>query len=506
MRLSLLSLCVYSHAFHTTRLATRRRATQLHAIRQWWSGASSEADCIRALDEACSGLDAALAVAGENDPVLALCFASRSHANDVERIGAAFERKLGRAGLNNRACVALIGGGVVGAAGDEREDGATSEEKTVRELEKNAKPALSVFAGVLPRGTEVREAAFLPSKSTPPRKNAAAWREKLGDPRACLVFADPQARWLGRTCSALDDHFPEALVGGGCTAIINDTSALALRGVPLPAGSTVVVSVGGPRLRVDCVASQGCAPVGPVYKVTAVSRNQVLAGLDDRLPMGVVEDVARQATERERELMRTQLLVGLRPAAANRLLSRGERQVEDPDDADWLVRQVLGPVPSVDRQMDPYYRLTGIDFNAQKNAQDGLALGAEVQAGDELRFHVRDAEAARGDLALQLERYGLERAFAGGGGSVGKPLAALSILCVGRGKALFGRAGLDSKAIGAAVGGDVCLGGFYANGEVGPIGAVVGESSANSHRRATHQHEYAAVVMLFCEIDKIVDK
>ena len=40
---------------------------------------------------------------------------------------------------------------------------------------------------------------------------------------------------------------------------------------------------------------------------------------------------------------------------------------------------------------------------------------------------------------------------------------------------------------------------------MGPIGAVVGASAANVHRRSTHQHEYAAVVMLFNEIDKMVD-
>ena len=58
----------------------------------------------------------------------------------------------------------MIGGGVVGSAGDEREDGATSEEKTVRELEGGAAPSLSVFAGVLPRGSDVKTAARVPAR------------------------------------------------------------------------------------------------------------------------------------------------------------------------------------------------------------------------------------------------------------------------------------------------------------------------------------------------------
>ena len=57
---------------------------------------------------------------------------------------------------------AQVGGGVVGGAGDEREDGATSEEKTVRELEGGAAPSLGVLIGVLPPGSSVKAASFGP--------------------------------------------------------------------------------------------------------------------------------------------------------------------------------------------------------------------------------------------------------------------------------------------------------------------------------------------------------
>ena len=68
------------------------------------------------------------AVLGEADDdaaVLALCFASRGHAQYIGPIGEAFDEEVG----DRATSVALIGGGVVGGAGDEREDGATNEQR-----------------------------------------------------------------------------------------------------------------------------------------------------------------------------------------------------------------------------------------------------------------------------------------------------------------------------------------------------------------------------------------
>jgi small ligand-binding sensory domain FIST len=489
----LLVVCLAAHAFvlpPTSTNVRRRRATQTHAIRNWWSGASSERDWRSALREACAGVAAALSEADDDDAVLALCFASRGHAQYIESIGEAFDEEVG----DRATSVALIGGGVVGGAGDEREDGATNEQRQTDNSE--AAPALSVLVGVLPKGSSVSTAAFAPDKTPPPKNKAERWRSLLGDaPRACLVFADPSARWLGRSCGALDAHFPDCVVGGGLTCATGGASTITLGGALLPAGATCVLALSGPRLRVDCVASQGCAPVGDVYEVTRTARSQVVAEIDGRPPAVTLDAVMRGATDRERELLKRGALVGLRPSAASRLSGGGSYSKDgDEEAADWLVRQIIGQVPSVREQMSWSNRMSGIQYTARRVSDAGLAVDAEVRAGDEVRFHVRDATAAKNDLDLQLRRYALERAYSSAASSIE---ACLVIPCVGRGRLLFGESGSDTRTIGAALGGQAAVGGFFANGELGPVGAVVGSAAAPVYRRRTHQHDYAVVAVVF---------
>jgi small ligand-binding sensory domain FIST len=469
-----------------TRQPRGRRATQTRAIRNWWSGASSDRDWRAAVREACTGVAAVLSEADDDDAVLALCFASRGHAQYIGSIGEAFDEEVG----DRATSVALIGGGVVGGAGDEREDGATNEQRQTDDSE--AAPSLSVLVGVLPKGSSIEAASFAPDKTPPPKKKAERWQELLGaSPRACLVFAEPSSRWLGRSCGALDAHFPDCVVGGGLTC--GSGATMALGGALLPAGATCVLALSGPRLRVDCVASQGCAPVGDVYEVTRTARSQVVAEIDGRPPAVTLDKVMRGATDRERELLKRGALVGLRPAAASRL-SGGSYKDGDEEAADWLVRQIIGQVPSVREQMSWSNRMSGIQYTARRVSDAGLAVDAEVRAGDEVRFHVRDATAAKNDLDLQLRRYALERAYNGESGSID---ACLVIPCVGRGQLLFGESGGDSRTIGAALGGQAAVGGFFANGELGPVGAVVGSAAAPVYRRRTHQHDYAVVAVVF---------
>ena len=214
-----------------------------------------------------------------------------------------------------------------------------------------------------------------------------------------------------------------------------------------------------------------------------------------------LDKVMRGATDRERELLKRGALVGLRPsaAAASRLSGGGSYSKDgDEEAADWLVRQIIGQVPSVREQMSWSNRMSGIQYTARRVSDAGLAVDAEVRAGDEVRFHVRDATAAKNDLDLQLRRYALERAYSGAASSIE---ACLVIPCVGRGRLLFGESGSDSRTIGAALGGQAAVGGFFANGELGPVGAVVGSAAAPVYRRRTHQHDYAVVAVVFGEAD-----
>jgi small ligand-binding sensory domain FIST len=85
-----------------------------------------------------------------------------------------------------------------------------------------------------------------------------------------------------------------------------------------------------------------------------------------------------------------------------------------------------------------------------------LAIGAApdlVREGVRIRLHAFSASNARNELANAARRLG----GAGGG---------LMVPCVGRGPALYGAEGVESEALGPSLE----LAGFFANGEIGPVG------------------------------------
>ncbi len=91
-----------------------------------------------------------------------------------------------------------------------------------------------------------------------------------------------------------------------------------------------------------------------------------------------------------------------------------------------------------------------------------VAVGAPVAPGAVVRLHARDAASADADLreALDLRRVAL-------GGAV--PAAALMFTCNGRGEGLFGTGDHDAAAVAELLGG-APTGGFFAAGEIGPVG------------------------------------
>ena len=92
-----------------------------------------------------------------------------------------------------------------------------------------------------------------------------------------------------------------------------------------------------------------------------------------------------------------------------------------------------------------------------------LLVGAELRTGMTVRFHLRDAETTREDLeeAFRTYRERRERKVSASG--------ALLFSCLGRGRGLFGVPDHDSRAFAAELA-PVPLGGFFCNGEIGPVG------------------------------------
>jgi small ligand-binding sensory domain FIST len=90
-----------------------------------------------------------------------------------------------------------------------------------------------------------------------------------------------------------------------------------------------------------------------------------------------------------------------------------------------------------------------------------LAITDRVRIGQTVQFHVRDAATADEDLhaLLQIDLSAHER----------RPAGALVFSCNGRGSRLFPEPHHDARAIRAEAG-EVPLAGFFAQGELGPVG------------------------------------
>ncbi len=93
-----------------------------------------------------------------------------------------------------------------------------------------------------------------------------------------------------------------------------------------------------------------------------------------------------------------------------------------------------------------------------------------------LRLHARDAASADRDLTDQLRL----RVSALGGA----PAGALAFSCNGRGREMFGVADHDAGALAEQLGGAPAAG-FFAAGEIGPVGGM------------SFMHSFTATIALF---------
>jgi small ligand-binding sensory domain FIST len=114
---------------------------------------------------------------------------------------------------------------------------------------------------------------------------------------------------------------------------------------------------------------------------------------------------------------------------------------EEPLVGDFLIRNLIG--------VDPH--------------RGAIAVGENLQEGMRVRFHLRDARTSAEDLHAMLKSY--EKALPG------NVSGALLFSCLGRGEGLYGRPNFDTGVFREHLG-DVPVGGFFCNGEIGPVGGA----------------------------------
>ena len=94
-----------------------------------------------------------------------------------------------------------------------------------------------------------------------------------------------------------------------------------------------------------------------------------------------------------------------------------------------------------------------------------LAVGENLQEGMRVLLHLRDAETSAEDLHAMLTSY--EKALPNTEDLSG----ALLFSCLGRGEGLYGLPNFDTGLFREHLG-DVPVGGFFCNGEIGPVGGT----------------------------------
>jgi small ligand-binding sensory domain FIST len=159
------------------------------------------------------------------------------------------------------------------------------------------------------------------------------------------------------------------------------------------------------------------------------AQENIVAELGGQPPLVRLQQLWQELSPRDQQLFQRGLHIG-------RVINEYQGQFQR---GDFLVRNVLG----LDRE-------TG-----------SLAITDNVRVGQTVQFHVRDAETADEDLHALLQ--------ADGRSHDKRPGGALVFTCNGRGTRLFSEPHHDARVVRAEVGA-VPLAGFFAMGELGPVG------------------------------------
>jgi small ligand-binding sensory domain FIST len=356
-------------------------------------------------------------------PDLAVVFFSPHHVRDAELIA-------------RQTCTALGTDNLIGCLGE-------SVVGTGREVERE--PCVSLWLAKF-EGIEAEPFHLTPDQS-PDGLTLFGWPDGLvdADPRraALLTLADPYTFPLTELFfpRVHEDYAGMPVVGGMSSGADGPGQTALIRGREAVYSGAVGALLHG-RVGWRTVVSQGCRPIGKPFVVTK-GRDNVIQELGGRKPLQLLQQVYDDLPARDRELFRKGLHVGLVMSEYRPAFGRG----------DFLVRNIYG----VDRE------------------SGALVITDRVRVGQTVQFQLRDADTADDDLRELLRGDQARRGPAGG---------ALLFTCNGRGSRLFAAPDHDARAVAEEVG-PVPTAGFFAAGELGPVGGT------------NYIHGFTASVVLF---------
>jgi small ligand-binding sensory domain FIST len=345
----------------------------------------------------------------KGQPDLALLFFSPQHARQADVIArTATER------LRAKSLLGCIGEAIVG-------DGQEIEHK----------PALSLWLTRWVHPVEM-ELFRLELEETPDGYSLMGWPDGLvtaeAKDSAILLLGDPTTFPTDLLLQQVNEnHAGLRVMGGMASGLRREGDCRLLLNERVVEAGAVGVLLQGP-IGARSIVSQGCRPIGRHLVVTKAEENLILE-LGGKSPMAQLQELWKSLGPRDQQLFQRGLHVG-------RVINEYQDQFQR---GDFLIRNVIG----LDRE------------------SGALAITERVRVGQTVQFHVRDAATADEDLheLLQLHVCSHEK----------RPAGALLFTCNGRGSRLFKQPDHDAQAIRSEIG-DIPLAGFFAAGELGPVG------------------------------------
>lgn len=339
-------------------------------------------------------------------PTHAICFVTHDYASQWDRLAEQLIERLG--GPELMGCSAE---GVIGVR-REHEEGA----------------GISLWAAHLP------QADILPFRldftRTAEGGAIVGWPDELIDdwPASVrmLLLADPFTFPADYLVERINDEHPGTHVIGGMASGATAPGRNRLFAGRTAHASGAVAWMIRDGLNVQSLVSQGCRPIGEKFVVTATEGNLVLQ-LGGKPALEQLQQVFQRLPTNEQALVQRGLHLG-------RVVSE---YLDEPHMGDFLIRNVLG----IDHE-------TG-----------AVAVGDFLRPGQTVQFHLREEQAASAELRQLLRQ--VRPNF--------PSQSALLFTCNGRGTRLFSTADHDAGLVADELG-ELPLAGFFAQGEIGPVG------------------------------------
>lgn len=301
------------------------------------------------------------------------------------------------------------------------------------ERECESVPALSLVAAQLP---DVRLHSFaVTPQELEHAEPGGFWVDKVGSvPSAQPVFivcADPYTCEPSRLLAQLNATYPKCPVIGGLASggTKPGQHVLVLNTEFLQEGAVGVAMSG--NVTMDTIVAPGCRPIGRPLIITKAEET-IIWELGGRPALEVLREVLMALPQADQALAQRAIFVGLVIDEMKARFASG----------DFLIRQVTG--------IDP--------------PSGAIAIAERITLGQTVQFHLLDPGSAREELQRRLSE--CHPTF-----QAAPPAGALVFNCTGRGKSFYGVANHDMRVI-RMVGGKLPMGGFFCNGEIGPIGGV----------------------------------